>query len=284
VIAGFPDAALLLIGHGSSTNAESAAPLRQHAAELRRRGLFQSVHEAFWKQEPSIANVLSGLRAKHIFAVPVFISDGYFTEQIIPLELGLRGPDATSFERVQTRPGQVLAYCRPLGTHPSMADIILARAREAIDRAPFPRVPKLKETTLFVAGHGTDRNENSRRAIEEQVDQLRTRELFADVHAVFLEEEPRVGACFTLAGTRHLVMVPFFISDGQHSYEDIPVMLGEPERIVRERIRRGQPTWRNPTERNGKLLWYGRSVGTEPHLADVILERVQEAAAAARLR
>lgn len=275
---GFPNAALLLIGHGSSTNAGSAAPIYQHAAELRRRGLFQTVHEAFWKQEPSISTVFSRLKAPQIFAVPIFISDGYFTEQMIPLELGLRGPDAVGFERVQTRPGQMLAYGRALGTHPSMAEVILARAQEAIQLAPFPRAPRLKETTLFVAGHGTDRNENSRRAIEEQVDRLQKRELFAEVRAAFMEEEPRVRDSFTLAGTRHLVMVPFFISDGQHSYQDIPVMLGEPERIVRERIQRGQPTWRNPTERHGKLLWYGRSVGTEPHLAEVILERVREAA------
>jgi hypothetical protein len=52
-------------------------------------------------------------------------------------------------------------------------------------------------------------------------------------------------------------MVPFFISDGLHSYEDIPVMLGAPERVVRERLQQGQPTWRNPTERDGK---------SEPHL------------------
>ena len=73
-------------------------------------------------------------------------------------------------------------------------------------------------------------------------------------------------------------MVPFFISDGLHSYEDIPVMLGEPERVVQERLKSGQPTWRNPTERKGKRLWYSASIGTEPLIADVILERVREAA------
>src|SRR5947208_1984085 len=76
----------------------------------------------------------------------------------------------------------------------------------------------------------------------------------------------------------NIVMVPFFISDGLHSYEDIPVMLGEPEPEVRDRLNRGQLTWRNPTEKNGKLVWYTRAIGSEPHLADVILERVREAA------
>jgi sirohydrochlorin cobaltochelatase len=74
-------------------------------------------------------------------------------------------------------------------------------------------------------------------------------------------------------------MVPFFISDGLHSHEDIPVLLGEPPEVVRERFRQGQPTWRNPTERRGKRVWYAKGVGTEPLLADVILERVRERAA-----
>ena len=102
--------------------------------------------------------------------------------------------------------------------------------------------------------------------------------IYADVHAVFMEEEPRIGDCYKLAQTKNIVMVPFFISDGLHSYEDIPVMLGETQRIVQERFKLGQPTWRNPTEKNGKRLWYSASIGNEPHIADVILERVREAA------
>ena len=73
-------------------------------------------------------------------------------------------------------------------------------------------------------------------------------------------------------------MVPFFISDGLHTQEDIPVLLGEPEQIVRQRLQNGQPAWQNPCEINGKLVWYSRSVGTDPLVAEVILERVREAA------
>jgi sirohydrochlorin cobaltochelatase len=47
---------------------------------------------------------------------------------------------------------------------------------------------------------------------------------------------------------------------------------------VKERLAAGQPAWRNPTERNGRLIWYSSAVGTEPLLAEVILERVREAA------
>ena len=82
----------------------------------------------------------------------------------------------------------------------------------------------------------------------------------------------------SLRATKNLVVVPFFISDGLHTQEDIPVMLGEAKPVVEQRLAAGQPAWRNPTEKNGRLVWYSPAVGSEPRLADVILERVQEAA------
>ena len=282
----FSDAALVLIGHGSTLNAESAAPTFQHADELRRRSLFAQVQEAFWKQEPSIAGVLRGVFAPRVFMVPLFISEGYFTEEVIPRELGFCGKDETNFARVQKRGNQTLFYCGPVGTHDSMTNVLLARAKEVVEKFPFPREPKPAETTLFIAGHGTGNNENSRKAIERQVELIRARKHYADVQPAFLEEEPRIGDCYKIAATKNIVMVPFFISDGLHSFEDIPVMLGEPARVVQERLKSGQPTWRNPTEKQGKRVWYAASIGHESLLADVILERVREAsgdAGAARL-
>jgi sirohydrochlorin cobaltochelatase len=55
-------------------------------------------------------------------------------------------------------------------------------------------------------------------------------------------------------------------------------LLGALARVVKERLANGQPTWRNPTEHDGKLVWYSSAVGSEPKIADVILERVREAA------
>ncbi|MDB6016858.1 MAG: Cobalamin [Pedosphaera sp.] len=274
----FSDAALVLVGHGSTLNADSSAPTYQHGDELRRRGMFAQVIEAFWKLEPGIAGVLRGVFAPRVFIVPLFISEGYFTEQVIPRELGLTSNDQIDFPRVQQRGEQTLYYCGPVGTHDSMTEVILSRAREIVEKFPFPRAPKPKDTALFIAGHGTSNNENSRKAIERQVEIIRQRGLYAEVHPVFMEEEPRIGDCYRMASVRHIVMVPFFISDGLHSFEDIPEMLGEPKRLVQERLKSGQPTWRNPTERQSKLVWYTPSIGNEPHIAEVILERVRQMA------
>lgn len=275
----FSDAALVLAGHGSTVNADSAGPVFQHADALRQRGLFAQVREAFWKQEPYVWQVLRGVFAPRVFIVPLFISEGYFTEEVIPRELGFCAPGETHFARARQRGGQTFHYCGPVGTHPGMTEVLLARARDIVEKFPFPRAPKPSDTALFIAGHGTSANENSRKAIEHQAELIGQRRLYAEVHSVFMEEDPRVGDCVRIARVKNIVMVPFFISDGQHSYEDIPVMLGAPKRVARERSRQGQPAWRNPTERDGKRIWYTAAVGSEPLLADVILERVRQAAA-----
>jgi sirohydrochlorin cobaltochelatase len=268
---GLADASLVVLGHGTTKNDGSAASVYQHAAELRGRGLFAEVREAFWKQEPQIKVVLGEVRSPRVFIVPLFISEGYFANEIIPRELGF----PQDF-RLQTS-GFRLTYCLPVGTHDRMTEIVLARAAEVVEAHPFPRAPKLSEVTLYIAGHGTERSAGSRQAIERQVELIRARKLYADVQAAFLEESPRIADCHLLAGTRKLVVVPFFISDGLHVVEDIPVLLGEPERVVQARLAAGQPTWRNPTERHGKLIWYSPAVGSAPQVADVILTRVREA-------
>ena len=274
----FADAALVLFGHGSTVNDGSAAPVYQHAAELRRRKIFAEVHEAFWKQEPKLTQVLQSLTQERIFFAPLFISEGYFSEEVIPCALGFREKAAAQWSRVRSINGRKLYYCRPVGTHDGMTEVLLARAREVAEKFPFPRAPKPRETTLFIAGHGTEQNENSRKAIERQAELIQKMDLYAEVKPIFMEEAPRIPQCYALAHTKNMIVVPFFISDGMHVEEDIPALLGEPKRIIEQRLQKGQPAWRNPTERNGKLIWYSRAVGTEPGLAEVILQRVREAA------
>jgi sirohydrochlorin cobaltochelatase len=268
------EAVLVVLGHGTTLNTESAAPVLQHAAELRRRRIFAEVREGFWKQEPNIKKVLAEIFTPRVFIVPFFISEGYFSTEIIPKELGFSLPEIRKL-RIQN---SELYYCSPVGSHDLMTKVILARAKEVTEKFPFPRLPKNSDTTLLIAGHGTGRNANSRKAVERQVELIRAQKIYANVEAVFMEEPPFIKGCHENVKTKNIVLVPFFISDGLHTVEDIPVLLGEPDRVVKERLAAGQPTWRNPTERAGKLVWYSVSVGTEPQLADVILERVHEAA------
>ena len=177
----FKDSTLVLIGHGSTLNADSSAPTHQHADELRRRDLFGQVLTAFWKEEPMLAAVLRGAFKPRVFCVPLFISEGYFTEEVIPRELGF--PKGAT---VMRRGEQRIYYCGPIGTHDSMTEVLLARAKDVVEKHPFPRAPKPDETALFIAGHGTGNNENSRKAIERQVELIRAMNVYAEVHPSFM--------------------------------------------------------------------------------------------------
>lgn len=276
----FSQTSLVLMGHGSTQNAHSSAPVRAHAAELRRRGIFGEVTVGFLKESPPVSTVLCQTTFPDVFLVPVFISEGYFSEQVIPHQLGLCGPEGGSYARRQRLDGRDVRYCGVVGSHPSMTEVLLARAREVVASHPVPGGfrPSPGETTLFVAGHGTDRSVTSRQAIERQADLLAARSGYASVQAVFMEEAPEIARCPELSATEFAVVVPFFISDGLHSQEDIPVLMGECPEAVQARLKAGQPTFPSPTRRQDRWLWYARAVGTEPLMADVILERVFEAA------
>lgn len=72
-----------------------------------------------------------------------------------------------------------------------------------------------------------------------------------------------------------MIVVPFFISDGLHSYEDIPVLLGIAEASPGAASANQKEVFRrNPYHLRGRTLYYASSIGTEPLFADVILEQV----------
>ena len=273
----FHDATLLIIGHGSTVNGDSGATVFQHAAELRRRGIFAEVREAFFKIEPRIGPTLASIRTPRIFVVPFFTAEGYFTRQAIPCELGLPvGSQNVMPCRVELD-GRAVIYCHPVGTHPLMTQIILARAAAALGGSRNTQHATPPATALVIAGHGTELNPDSRKSIERQVELIAAQNIFAEVHPAFLEELPRIADIPQFVKAPRIVVVPFFMSDGLHVCEDIPGLLGERAEVVQARLKAGEWPWQNPTERNGKSIFYTRGIGSEPGIADVILERVRSA-------
>ncbi len=256
------DAALLLLGHGSTLNADSSAPTYQHSEEIRRRALFAEVHVAFWKEEPNFRQALRQTRRRQVYVVPNFISSGYFTEQIIPRELGLSGP-------VTHREGQEIFYCAPVGLNPAMTEALLRRAGEVVAASPEKITAPSKTACLFICGHGTSLNDNSTKIIHEQAEIIRARGLYADCQAVLMEQRPFVKDWRTLTDCPDVIVVPFFISDGLHSFEDIPVLLGLTPNIKEQ-------SFANPHREKERRLWYATAIGTEAFLADVILAQVRE--------
>ena len=183
-----------------------------------------------------------------VYVVPNFISEGYFTQTVIPRELELSG-------RITERPGgQIWKYCEPVGSNPAVTELLLNRAREvAAGRG---------DTSLLIVAHGTELNDNSAIAAKREAAKIRARGEFAEVLNVYMEEPPLVSDWAKLTRTRNIVVVPFFISDGLHSYEDIPQLLGIPANT------------RGAHELHGRALYYTSAIGAEPALADLIVEQV----------
>lgn len=265
----FSNAALLIVGHGSTVNPDSSGPSLAHAAEIRRRGIFADVQCCFWKEEPSLRDALLMFQeggVREVFVVPNFISEGYFTQTVIPRELELTG---RTTERID---GQVWNYCEPVGNHAAMTELLLHRAREVA-----PGVPE-SETSLLIVGHGTSLNDNSAVAAKREVERISRLNRYAAVLNTYMEEPPLISDWAKLTETPHVVVVPFFIADGLHSYEDIPVLLGieaAPAGSASARRRAGEVFRRNPHRLHGRSLYYASAIGTDARFADVIVEQVE---------
>lgn len=207
--------------------------------------------------------VFEMVESEVIYIVPNFISEGYFCQEVLPRELRLDGP-------VTRRDGRTIYYCDPVGTHPNMKRLLLQRADEIA-----PGVPRA-ETSLVIVGHGTGLNENSTKAIQEQVRLISEGgHGFAEVVDAYMEQAPLVSEWDALTRAPHVVVVPFFIADGLHSYQDIPVLLG----IVEETgaaLSEGGGFGGNPHALRGRQLYYSNAIGTEPLLAEVILDQVAD--------
>jgi sirohydrochlorin cobaltochelatase len=269
-------AGLLIVAHGSTVNPDSSAPTLAHAAEIRRRKIFAHVGCAFWKEEPSLRDALflfDPELIREVYVVPNFISEGYFTQTVVPRELDLNGPITKRSN------GQIWRYCEPVGNHPLMTELLLKRARDvAPDALP-------DETSLLIVAHGTDLNENSAVAAKREAEKIRSLGEYAAVLNVYMEEPPLVSDWRKLTETANVVVVPFFISDGLHSYEDIPRLLGIVDAAPSPRSSHEGATRRrvheifrhNPYTMNGRNLFYAPSIGTDPGFAHIIIEQALSA-------
>lgn len=233
-----------------------------HAAEIRRRGAFVDVACCFWKEEPSLRDALLFFRdetIREVYVVPNFISEGYFTRTVVPRELELTGPET------HRSSGQIWKYCEPVGNHRQMTELLLQRADEVASG-----IPKA-ETSLLIVGHGTGLNDNSALAAKHQVEMIRGLNRYAAVLNVYMEEPPLVSDWLKLTETRNVVVVPFFISDGLHSDQDIPVLLGINDTAA-DAVNSGEKS-ENPHRLHGRSLFYSTAIGTDPRFADVIIEQ-----------
>jgi sirohydrochlorin cobaltochelatase len=141
-----------------------------------------------------------------------------------------------------------------------MTELLLQRAREIAPGAPE------RLTSLLIVAHGTELNDNSAVAAKREVEKIRARDRYGAVLNVYMEEAPLVADWAKLTDTPNVVVVPFFISDGLHSYEDIPELLG----IGKDALSSAQPH-----HLHGRALYYANALGTDARFADIIIEQTK---------
>ena len=241
--------ALVIVGHGSHLNEDSSLPVYEHAQHIRETGEFDEVVECFWKEEPSMRHVLDTVESDKVYVVPAFISEGYFTQQVIPRELGLEGP--------VTRKGQkTVRYAGPLGTFEGMPEVILERTRDLMRGKEISG-----RTALVLLGHGTDLNKNSGGVIYLNAGRIRERGIYDLVEVGFLDQEPEIGGIVANVEAENVILIPVFIAEGWHTRETIPEDLGLSGEV---------------TVREDKTIFYGAPVGTHPSMASLIVARARE--------
>jgi sirohydrochlorin cobaltochelatase len=241
--------ALVIVGHGSHLNEDSSLPVYEHAERIRKSGEFDEVVECFWKEEPSMRHVLDTVESEDVYVVPAFISEGYFTQQVIPRELDLLGPVCRKGEKT-------IRYAGPLGAYEGMPDVILERTDDLMRGRDISG-----RTALVLLGHGTDLNKNSGGVTYLNAARIRERGIYDLVEVGFLDQEPEIGGVVRGVAAENVILIPLFIAEGWHTRETIPEDLGLTGEV---------------TAGDRKTIYYGAPVGTHPSMANLIAARARE--------
>lgn len=240
--------ALVLVGHGSARNPNTRKPICANVRAVKQTGLYHEVRCGLLKEEPHVSITLDKLHSDEVTVVPFFISDGYYTREVIPREMRLSG----ALSDVDARR---VRYTPSVGRHPMFADLILEQAREA---------GWTPEDALVVMGHGTPKNPDSAANVYLQTERVRKRLASREVEVltVFIDEPPFVTDVWALTRARRIFMVPLFIANGWHVTETVPEDLGMRDGTL---------------EKEGRRLRMTSAVGTSPGLTRVVLALAREA-------
>jgi sirohydrochlorin cobaltochelatase len=133
-----PGTEIVLVGHGTPRNPQSARQTRRVADDLARRGVAAAVHPLFLEEPPLVDGWPDRTRARDILAVPFLIGSGYHGTQDLPARLGI-DPGAPGLPDLVHGAGiagpfaagnRRLWLTNPVGNEPAIADIILKIVEE----------------------------------------------------------------------------------------------------------------------------------------------------------
>jgi sirohydrochlorin cobaltochelatase len=246
------ESALVLVGHGSSRHPDGAGPILRLAEDIRGRDRFREVAAVFMKQAPLLAEAGSLVSARQVFVVPVFAGKGYYTDTLIPREMGLSGP-------VTERDGRLFRITMPAGTHPCLPGILARRAELLAQAAGMAA----SGATLLLIAHGSGRPGGAGETPRAIAAAIAETGRFAHVALTFLEQEPFATGWPALVPPGDVVALPLLVAQGMHASQDIPPLFGL------------EPGAGGPIQRGPHRVLLATGMGAEPELVEVILDLVR---------
>jgi len=134
------DAALVVVGHGSTKSRASFVRTEEISSELHAFGLNIATHTAYLEEAPFVKDWQDLSDAETIVFAPFLISDGFHASQDIPQAIGFDPNDKIFQDTLSqgmvnetTKDGRRIVYIPPVGDEPDMVDIVLARVRHVRD-------------------------------------------------------------------------------------------------------------------------------------------------------
>ena len=132
------ETSLVVVGHGSSKSRASFSRTETVANELGAFGLDISTVTAYLEETPFVKDWRDLTDAETLIFAPFLISDGFHGSQDIPQAIGFDPgddafQDALDNGRINetVQDGRRIIYIPPLGDEADMAEVILARVRQA---------------------------------------------------------------------------------------------------------------------------------------------------------
>ncbi len=201
----WPDDALLLVAHGATRFANAGRLLHAHAEVLRAQCRFADVAVGLLNGTPSAAEAMAALAQHVVHVVPFFMEQGWFVREAIPRALG----DGRDRE---------LRFHNPVGMHPNLADLAVARVQRACgaDATRF---------AVLLVGHGSAHAPGRPMALHRHVEALSAAGRFGQVRAAFLAEPPLVADALRDWRAWPVAVVGWFAGEGGHVREDLPASL-----------------------------------------------------------
>ena len=222
---------LVLAAHGSMAAADSNQPLFDLADSISRLDTgqtFDVVTPAFLMGQPEMTNVLDGLPdgtslpPGDVVIVPVMTSQGYYLKKL-----------PSKFAENQHADQYQLFMTPVIGVDGSIAPRIANRITGIVEQHNLG----CDQTTVVIIGHGTRRNKNSGTSTFELTQRLRelmsgesTDEVLSKLkfETGFLDQDPEAEAVAEKIESPNTIIIPFLISRGPHTTDDVPNAFGLP--------------------------------------------------------